>query len=63
MVTEYGGSWEGVGRGLCGGRGGGNGGGRGVVEVVVAGFREGICPGVLNVGVCKSLILQGFSML
>lgn len=29
----------------------------------VAALGEGTCSGVLSVGVCKSLILQGFNML
>lgn len=33
-----------------------------LVNAVVA-LGEEICSGVLNVGVCKSLILQGFNML
>lgn len=63
---------------VCGGGGGGNGGGSGVEGMVeeevwwraggalvnaVAALGEGTCSGVLSVGVCKSLILQGFSML
>lgn len=67
---ELGGGCEGVVRWKwCGGRGGGNGGGSGVEEIggalvnAVVALGEGTCPGVLSVGVGKSLILQGFSML
>ncbi|KXI16730.1 hypothetical protein HMPREF3230_00888 [Gardnerella vaginalis] len=35
----------------------------GALVNAVAALGEGTCSGVLSVGVCKSLILQGFSML